>query len=201
MLPDAAIVAYVDHVVEFDAVSDDGRAESGAVNTGVCSNLHVIPDFNATDLWELLVSIVGQNEAEPVCSYHTSGVQHRPVTNPDTIIDIHVGVNCRIPSDADAFSYEGAGSNRGSLSDDGLRADGDVRPYVAGGVNIRGQRDDSGRMNSCLPHGWRIELSEYGGKGGARLRRAYDRLSRRRLIFKGRNETTCTRRAGDVFDF
>ena len=59
MSADQAVVSHVYQVVEFRTFANSRDAERRAIDTAIRADFHVVFDFDAANLWKLLVTIAG----------------------------------------------------------------------------------------------------------------------------------------------
>ena len=66
VLPDLAVVADVDHVVQLRAIAYNGCSQRPPVDAGVGTDFHVVADFDRTDLRKLLIVVLFQRISKTV---------------------------------------------------------------------------------------------------------------------------------------
>ena len=127
-----AVVSYLNEVVEFDTLVNNGTTHSRAVNTGVGTNLYVVLDDDVSYLRYLVVVVSIRSETEAVSTYHSASMQGYTITYLTTMINSNVGVN---------------GTALANLY---IVANVSERTYVGVLANLCGRRNESKRVDTCL---------------------------------------------------
>ena len=106
VLANLHVVANLNEVVQLHALADDCRVGLGAVDTCVCTNLHVVLDYNVTQLGNLVKRAIGLGqESEAVSADNCSCVDDAVLTYAATLIDLHSGVECGAGANAHAIAH------------------------------------------------------------------------------------------------
>src|SRR5438093_13692094 len=95
-------MSHMDHVIEFGSLADMGRAECSAIHARIRADFDAVADFNAADLWELLVAVIFEHEPEAVSADDASRVEDHAAADIDIVINADVGVQNGITADHDA---------------------------------------------------------------------------------------------------
>src|SRR6202042_3968026 len=75
MSADDHVVAYLDLIVQFDAILDNRIIDGAPINGGVGPDLHVIADSHAAHLRHLYPAAGVVRKTEPIRTDHCTGVQ------------------------------------------------------------------------------------------------------------------------------
>ena len=97
VLPYHHIVGYLDKIVEFDTLSDDGRTHCSPIYYSICTYLTIVLNYHYACLWNLLVcTIRSGGKSETVRAYHSISVDYTivpylaAIVNTDTRIQGHI---------------------------------------------------------------------------------------------------------------
>ena len=75
------IVTDLDQIVDFGPLADDGIATAPAVDRRSGTDLHIIPDNDAADLWHFCVAMGARVIAETILSNAAARVDYYSITN------------------------------------------------------------------------------------------------------------------------
>jgi hypothetical protein len=106
MFADNHVMRDLDQVVDFDAPTNEGSSEGGAVDRGVGTYLHIVLQFHDSHLWNLNPLLTLPRISKPIAPYNDSGVQHHPVSNPTSVADNDVRMQHTILSNLNSLSYK-----------------------------------------------------------------------------------------------
>ena len=169
MVFNLAVMCDVDHVIELDAVADEGEAQGGPIDASVGTNFDIVANLYAADLRELDLGTVYGNEAKAVGSDDGTGMDYRSFANLNAVVDRDAGVKDRAFADGD-IAADGAPcenldliGDEGAGADRGVRANGEVVAKGDAWIND-GRGVDSGGT-ACIG----VENFECASEGGAGL--------------------------------
>src|SRR5579862_2178773 len=126
---DAAIMAYVHHIVQLGALADPRYAQGGAVHAGIGADLHEVADLHAAHLGEPVIAVVLKDVTEPIRPDHTAGMQNHTAANVHVVVNGDVGVEHTAFSQHHALADGAAGADAAGQADARTVADGGMRAY------------------------------------------------------------------------
>jgi hypothetical protein len=117
MVANLAIVGDVNHVVELYSVADLCEAQRCAVDAGVCTDLDIVADLDPAHLRELFPLAVDWYEAKTVGPDDGPGMDDRPLTDFDTVVDRDARMDYRVLAYLDVRAYAATGVDLDAVSD------------------------------------------------------------------------------------
>jgi hypothetical protein len=169
---DLTVVGDVNHIVELDAIADDGLAQRGTIDAGIGADLDIVANGDATDLRELVPDAVYGDKAEAVGADDGAGVDGGASADGDLVVDGDAWVEQGIGANGDVIADARAGADDRVVANGGAIADGDVGSD--GDIGAEGGRggDDGRGVDAGLGRTPGIEHDERGGEVGAWFWRA-----------------------------
>src|SRR5687768_492757 len=110
-LPNATVVADLNQVVDFRSRADHGVVDASAVDSGVRSDLHIVPDDTSPDMRDLRVLSVSEHVAEPVRPDNRPGMDSHSRSDLRSAVDGDVRINPRSVADANPVPYYSMGAD------------------------------------------------------------------------------------------
>ena len=164
---DDDVVGDLDEVVDFGALTDDGFAEAGAVDGGVCADFDVVVDFNDADLVDFDVFSFVEFVAIAIGADDAAGLEDDAVAEAAAFADGDVGHDAAVVSDGDFLADDGVGSDFGAVADGGTGHDdgAGVDADFVGVENCAGFDDGAGMDAGLEFAGAGGEVSDDGGEG------------------------------------
>jgi UDP-N-acetylglucosamine acyltransferase len=165
----AAVVPYVDQVVELHAVANLSDAEGRPVDAGVGADLDVVADFHAPDLRELFVAIAVADKAEAVGAQDAARVQYGAIADGNAVVDGDARMQHTVRAEADARADRAARADTAAFADPRSGSDTRVGPDGHRFRNLDIGGDHGAGMNAgCRRHG-RAEKSNDSGETRPRV--------------------------------
>jgi hypothetical protein len=65
-------MGYLNEVVKFYTLTDDGLSHGRAVDTCIGSYLDVVLDDDDTNLWNFVITVLAWSETETICTYNST---------------------------------------------------------------------------------------------------------------------------------
>ena len=142
----------------FDPPADSGFVQGSAINGRICADLHVVLDYQPSDLRGLLVTprLRVANIAEAIAAENGSSLHDDAVAESCARVDRNVGVDTAMASDrhcsAYVVAYYRSGADGSFVADADVFAEDRTRAdsYVV--ADLSGRRKNDGWMNAAP--GW-----------------------------------------------
>ena len=110
MRADLNVVSNLHQIVDLGSAADSRSAELGPIDAGARADLHIILDYNRSDLWNLLMLATIPPIAEAIAAQHGVGMNDDAVSDRDPLAndylmkelaflsDQNVGGRCKAPA-------------------------------------------------------------------------------------------------------
>ena len=135
-------------IIDFRALTDDGRSQRAAINGRVRADFHVVLDDHMADLRHFAMAAFIKNVTVAIRANDRASV------NGDALPDLALGIDDDVRKQANVVTKLAiaadviAAQQRGTRADFHARADDAIGPDVRGGVNLRRGGNGRTRMNT-----------------------------------------------------
>lgn len=194
MLADDDVVTDLDEVIDFCAFTDDGFAETCAVDRGVGADFHIVSDFDDSDLVDFDMFALGKLIAIAIRADDGSRVNDDVGADDAAFGDGDVGADLAVLADDCIFVDYCVGAdfcaitNRGAIHDDRARVDANLVGIELRKIRYDGIGVDAGFELASM-------IGEVPHDGSEREGGVWDRDQRRAICFefvtRGDDDRTC----------
>jgi len=119
------IVADGNQVAHFCTVTDDGIAESAAVDGTVGADFDIVFDENAANLGDFVMNAAVGGIAETILADYGAGMDNDAIANSATVVNCYVRINYAISTDFGGRADGAVGIDAGIIADLSLGRDND----------------------------------------------------------------------------
>ena len=142
---------YLYLIIEFDTLTDNCRAHSSAVDSGICAYLHIIFYQHISDLRNFIIHTLSiRGKAKAVGTYYRSGMEDAIFADNAAVVNLNSRIESGIFADNDIIIQESVGINFGVCAYFHARFDYRVSTYIYIFADNSRRVDDSGRMHPAL---------------------------------------------------
>ncbi len=140
------IVAYLDLIIELDAVFNHGISQGATIDGRIRANFYIVADFDSAGLRDLDPNSTFIGKAETICPNHCAGMNNSAFTNLASCQKCDPRMETRTAAKPGIHSNKTARTNHATIFDDGSSFNGYMRPYRSACSNLRLRINSSSRM-------------------------------------------------------
>src|SRR3954468_2572115 len=139
---DMAVVANLDLIVQFHAFFDDGIVQRSTVDGRVCTDLNIIADDDAADLWNFKPASFIHRHAKTICANDYAGMQNDALSDFAFMIDSDAGMQSRTGSNTSILADETVCADHNLVADFRAAFDDRTGPDAGGRGDLRARVHD-----------------------------------------------------------